>query len=55
MAALLANPEIAALQNRNVFTNKEQAGAITFTSPISFSMVADQLPPVMAKALAWAV
>jgi hypothetical protein len=36
VAALLANPAVAAFQNRNVFTNKEQAGAIAFTSPLSF-------------------
>jgi iron complex transport system substrate-binding protein len=52
VTALLANPAIAAFGNRNVFTNKEQAGAIAFTSPLSFPFVADQLPPMLAKALA---
>jgi iron complex transport system substrate-binding protein len=52
VAALLANPAIAAFGNRNVFTNKVQAGAIAFTSPLSFPMVADQLPPMLANALA---
>ncbi|HEX3548007.1 MAG TPA: ABC transporter substrate-binding protein [Mycobacterium sp.] len=50
--ALLGNPAIAAFRNRNVFTSKEQAGAIAFTSPLSFPLVADQLPPMLAKALA---
>ncbi|HEY7052067.1 MAG TPA: ABC transporter substrate-binding protein [Mycobacterium sp.] len=50
--ALLANPAIAAFGNRNVFTNKVQAGAIAFTSPLSFPLVADQIPPMLAKALA---
>jgi iron complex transport system substrate-binding protein len=40
VAALQANPAIAALratpENRNVFPAKEQAGAIAFTSPLSF-------------------
>lgn len=51
VAALLANPAIAAFGNRNVFTNKVQAGAIAFSSPLSLPMVADQLPPMLAKAL----
>lgn len=50
--ALLANPAIAAFQNRSVFTSKEQAGAIAFTSPLSFPLVADQLPHMLARALA---
>jgi iron complex transport system substrate-binding protein len=53
--ALLAIPGIANLratrENRNVFTNKEQAGAIAFCSPLSLPFVADQLPPLLAKAL----
>jgi iron complex transport system substrate-binding protein len=53
--ALLAIPGIANLratrENRNVFTNNEQAGAIAFCSPLSLPFVADQLPPLLAKAL----
>jgi iron complex transport system substrate-binding protein len=53
--ALLAIPGIANLratrENRNVFTNNEQAGAIAFCSPLSLPFVADQLPPMLAKAL----
>ncbi len=49
--ALLADPDIAALGARNVFTTKDQAGAIAFASPLSYPLVADQLPPLIAKAL----
>ena len=53
--ALLAIPGIANLratrENRNVFTTKEQAGAIAFCSPLSLPYVAEQLPPLLAKAL----
>lgn len=53
--ALLAIPGIANLratrENRNVFTSNEQAGAIAFCSPLSLPFVADQLPPLLAKAL----
>ena len=53
--ALLAIPGIANLratrESRNVFTTKEQAGAIAFCSPLSLPFVADQLPPLLAKAL----
>ncbi|MGV0774449.1 ABC transporter substrate-binding protein [Mycolicibacterium elephantis] len=51
-AALLAEPEIAARGSRNVFTGKELAGAIAFASPLSYPLVADQLPPLLARALA---
>ena len=55
-AALLADPNIAALkataQNDNVFTTKDLSGAIAFASPLSYPVVADQLPPLLAKALA---
>jgi iron complex transport system substrate-binding protein len=55
-AALLADPIIAKLratiQNRNVFTGKDLAGAIAFASTLSYPVVADQLPPLLAKALA---
>ncbi len=50
-AALLANPDIAALRARSVFTTRDQAGAIAFSSPLSFPLVADQLPPLIAKIL----
>lgn len=52
---LLADPAIAQLRatttNRNVFTTKELAGAIAFASPLSYPVVADQLPPLLARAL----
>ncbi len=54
-AALLADPTIAMLKattaQRNVFTGKDLAGAIAFASPLSYPVVADQLPPALAKAL----
>lgn len=54
--ALLADPVVAALtatkQNRNVFTGKDLAGAIAFASPLSYPVVADQLPPLLSRALA---
>jgi iron complex transport system substrate-binding protein len=50
--ALLANPDVAALRERSLFTTKDQAGAIAFASPLSFPLVADQLPPLIAKILA---
>jgi iron complex transport system substrate-binding protein len=49
--ALLADPEVAAQQARSVFTTKDQAGAIAFASPLSYPLVADQLPPLIANAL----
>jgi iron complex transport system substrate-binding protein len=54
-AALLADPTIAKLNattgGRNVFTGKDLAGAIAFASPLSYPVVADQLPPAVAKVL----
>ncbi len=54
-AALLADPTIAKLKattgDRNVFTGKDLAGAIAFASPLSYPVVADQLPPAVAKVL----
>ena len=50
-AALLANPDVAALQTRSVFTTKDQAGAIAFASPLSYPLVADQLPALIANIL----
>lgn len=53
--ALLADPEVAGsqatAQNRHVFTTKDQAGAIAFASPLSYPMVAEQLPPLIGKVL----
>jgi iron complex transport system substrate-binding protein len=37
--------------NRNVFTGKDLAGAIAFASPLSYPLVADQLPPLLSRAL----
>jgi iron complex transport system substrate-binding protein len=55
-AALLADPTFAKLKatktNRNVLTGKDLAGAITFATVLSYAMVADQLPPLIAKVLA---
>ena len=54
-AALLADPAVSALsatkQNRNVFTGKDLAGAIAFASPLSYPVVAEQLPPLLKRAL----
>ena len=54
-AALLADPTIAKLTatiaKRNVFTGKDLAGAIAFGSPLSYPVVADQLPPALATVL----
>lgn len=41
----------AAADQRNVFTGKELAGAIAFSSPLSLPMVADVLTPTLAKVL----
>lgn len=53
--ALLADPEVAqsqaTAQNRHVFTTKDLAGAIAFASPLSYPVVADQLPPQIGKVL----
>jgi iron complex transport system substrate-binding protein len=55
-AALLADPGVAKLQatvaKRNVFTGKDLSGAIAFASPLSYPMVADQLPRMLARVLA---
>lgn len=47
-AALLADPDIAASAARSVFTTKDQAGAIAFGSPLSYPLVAGQLPALIA-------
>ena len=55
-AALLADPTFAQLKatrnNRNVLTGMDLAGAITFATVLSYAMVADRLPPLIAKVLA---
>ena len=50
-AALVADPDVAALRARSVFTTKDQAGAIAFASPLSYPLVADQLPSRIADIL----
>ncbi|HEU0191317.1 MAG TPA: ABC transporter substrate-binding protein [Mycobacterium sp.] len=47
--ALLAEPGIAGVVPRSIFTTKEQAGAIAFASPLSYPLVADQLPVLIAR------
>lgn len=53
--ALLADPEVAAAQattqKRNIFTTKDVAGAIAFASPLSYPVVANQLPSQMSTIL----
>jgi iron complex transport system substrate-binding protein len=50
-AELLTNPDVAALRASSVFTTKDQAGAIAFASPLSYPLVADQLPPLIGNIL----
>ncbi|MCX2931935.1 ABC transporter substrate-binding protein [Mycobacterium sp. CVI_P3] len=50
-AALLADPAVAALDARNIFTGKDLSGAIAFASPLSYPVVADQLPALLSRAL----
>ena len=50
-ADLLANPDVAELRSRSMFTTKDQAGAIAYASPLSYPLVADQLPPLIANIL----
>ncbi|OBA70871.1 iron ABC transporter substrate-binding protein [Mycobacterium sp. 1554424.7] len=53
--ALLADPDVAAslatAQNRHIFTTKDLTGAIAFGSPLSYPLIAEQLPPLIAKIL----
>jgi iron complex transport system substrate-binding protein len=51
-ALLTADPMIAQQGARNVFTGRDLAAAIAFSSPLSLPMVADQLPPMLRTALA---
>jgi len=48
--ALLADPAIK--RRRNAFTGRELAGAIAFASPLSYPVVAEQLPALIARAIA---
>lgn len=54
-AALLADPAVAqsrvTTRKRNVFTGKELAGAIAYASTLSYPVVVDTLPPLIATAL----
>ncbi|MEE9244047.1 MAG: ABC transporter substrate-binding protein, partial [Mycobacterium sp.] len=54
-AALLADRTVAAMsataKDRNVFTGKELAGAIAYASTLSYPVVAEKLPPMIAAVL----
>jgi iron complex transport system substrate-binding protein len=50
-AQLMGNPDVAGLRARSVFTTKDQAAAIAFASPLSYPLVADQLPGLIANIL----
>jgi iron complex transport system substrate-binding protein len=50
-AGLLANADVAALRAQSAFTTEDQAGAIAFASPLSYPLVADQLPALIANIL----
>jgi iron complex transport system substrate-binding protein len=51
-AAILADPVIAKRDpKRNVFTGKELAGAIAYASTLSYPVVTDRLPGLIATAL----
>jgi iron complex transport system substrate-binding protein len=52
IAALTTDPIIAEQGLRNVFTGRDLAAAIAFSSPLSLPVVADQLPPMLTAALA---
>lgn len=55
-AALQADAAVADLHGtsakQDVFTTSDLAGAIAYASPLSYPVVADQLPPLLARALA---
>lgn len=51
-AILTGDPIIAEQGGRNVFTGRDLAAAIAFCSPLSLSLVADQLAPMLSAALA---
>lgn len=48
-ARLQADPTFQKLNKPNVFTGKDLAGAIAFSSPLSLPFVAAQLPPMLSK------
>lgn len=54
-AALLADPVFAELKttrtNRNILTGKELAGALAFATVLSYPVVAERLPAMLAKVL----
>ncbi|MGQ9410749.1 ABC transporter substrate-binding protein [Mycolicibacterium gilvum] len=54
-ASLFADPAIADLRattrSSHVFTGKELAGAIAYASTLSYPVLADRLPPMLADAL----
>ncbi|SEH51567.1 iron complex transport system substrate-binding protein [Mycolicibacterium rutilum] len=50
-AALLADPAVAQRGRANVFTGKELAGALAFASVLSYPVVADRMPTLIAGAL----
>jgi iron complex transport system substrate-binding protein len=52
IAVLTADPIVAEQGPRNVFTGRDLAAAIAFSSPLSLPPVADQLPPMLRAALA---
>ena len=54
-SALLADPAVAELRatamKRGIFTPAELTAAIAYASPLSYPLVAEQLPPLLARAL----
>jgi iron complex transport system substrate-binding protein len=51
-AGLLAEPSVQQLNpNRSVFTGRNLAAAMAFSSPLSLPVVADQLPPLLKTAI----
>ena len=54
-AALENDPAVVDLRsrrgNRSVFTTKDLAAAMAYASPLSYPVVAEQLPPLLARAL----
>jgi iron complex transport system substrate-binding protein len=50
-AQLLADHDVAEHHSRSIFTTKELAGAIAYASPLSYPLVADQLPALIAHIL----
>jgi iron complex transport system substrate-binding protein len=50
-ADLLAKLDVAEHRSRSVFTTEDLAGAIAYASPLSYPLVADQLPALIANVL----